>query len=152
MKSDKFFLAYFESELLFEAVVDGVELFIFANSINYTRVPPFTKLTLSTAKELRLKLIEFYDGKDIDFCNIIEFMTNSDIDPDAREWGANRPPGITSISDSMVIGGLAQKLIANFYLKMNRPKKPTKFFNDLRDSISWSLEQLEKRKVNQPTN
>lgn len=146
MNLDKDFLKQFDSDLLFEAVVEGIALYIFDNKINYTRVPPYTKLTLSAAKALRSTIIEFYDGKDVDFCNIIEFMSTADIDPDAREWGANRPEEITSISDSMVIGGMAQKMIANFYLKINQPKKPTKFFNDLDGSISWSLEQLEKRK------
>lgn len=78
----------------------------------------------------------------MNFCNIIEFKSTADIDPDAREWGANRPDGITSASDAMVIGGMAQKMIANFYLKINRPKKPTKFFTNLDDAIGWSLEQL----------
>jgi hypothetical protein len=109
------------------------------------RIPPFTKLTLSAAKELRFAILEFYDGNDVDFCNIIEFTTTADIDPDAREWGANRPADITSISDAMVIRGMAQKMMANFYTKINRPKMPTKFFNNLESSISWSLEQPEKR-------
>lgn len=143
---DNDFLNLFDSKLLFEAEVEGIELYIFDNKINYTRVPPFTKLTLSAAKELRLTIIDFYDGNDVDFCNIIEFKSTADIDPDAREWGANRPDDFTSISDSMVIQGLAQKMIANFYTKINRPRKPTRFFNNLEDSISWSLKRLEKRK------
>jgi hypothetical protein len=141
---DNDFLKRFESELLFETVIDDIELFIFDNKINYSRVPPFVRLTLSAAKELRLAIIEFYDGREVDFCNIIEFKSTADIDPDAREWGAKRSGGITSVSDAMIIGGTAQKMLANFYLKINRPKKPTKFFNNIEDSISWSLEQLER--------
>lgn len=135
----------FKSELLFEASVEGIELFIFDNKVNYTRVPPFTKLTLSVAKSLRMMIIDFYEGNDVDFCNIIEFKSTADIDPEAREWGANRPDGVTSISDAMIIGGMAHKMIANFYLKMNRPSKPSKFFTDLDGAINWSLKQLDER-------
>lgn len=134
------------SALLFETVVEGIELFIFDNKINYTRVPPFTKLTLTAAKQLRFTIIDFYEVQDVDFCNIIEFMSTADIDPEAREWGANRPKGVTSVSDAMVIRGMAQKMIANFYLKMNRPSRPTKFFTDLNSAVNWSLDQLEKKK------
>ncbi|MDG1333870.1 MAG: hypothetical protein P8P74_16150 [Crocinitomicaceae bacterium] len=146
MNLDKDFLKLFESELLFESVVEGITLYIFDYKINYTHVPPYTKMTLSAAKGLRSAVIDFYEGKDVDFCNIIKFMSSADIDPDAREWGANRPTEVTSISDSMVIRGMAHKLIANFYLTINQPEKPTKLFNNLEGSISWSLEQLEKRK------
>lgn len=145
---DNDLLKQFGTKPLFEAVIEDIELFIFDNRINYTRVPPFKKLTLSAAKQLRLTIIEFYDGRDVDFCNIIEFKSNADIDPSAREWGAKRPDGVTSISDAVVTSGLAHRMLANFYLKINRPKKPTRFFSTIEDSIAWSLEQLEKRKVN----
>lgn len=135
----------FESEPLFTAVVDGTELYIFDNGLNYLRIPPFQKLTLKAAMELRGMIIEFYTNKEGDFCNVIEFESAADLDPEAREWGASRPTeGATSISDAIVITSVAHRMIANFYLKINRPKKPTKFFRDLESAIAWSKEQLEK--------
>lgn len=139
---DNEILKPFESEPLFEAVVEGLRLFIFENGLNYLRVPSFNKLTLTAAKEIRLTIIAFYKGNECGFCNIIEFESNADIDPNARDWGAKRPGEVTSIADAVVIRGMAQKMIANFYLKINRPKKSTKFFNNLSDAISWSSEQL----------
>lgn len=145
MKLDNDFLKAFNSEPLFEVVVEGLTLFIFDNRMNYLRVPSYMKLTMSAAEELRSTIISFYDGRDVDFCNIIEFESNADIDPNTREWGASRSNEVTAISDAIVINGVAQKMIANFYMKINRPKKPTKFFHNLEGAISWSYEQLEKR-------
>lgn len=125
--------------------VEGVQLRIFSNGINYARVPSFQKMTLDIAHRLRAFIIEFYEKNPGNFCNIIEFELNADIDPNAREWGANRPSSITSVSDAFVIRGMAHRMLANFYLKMNRPQKPTKFFATLAEAINWSLEQLEKR-------
>ena len=147
MNLGKDLVKLFESEPLFQAVVEGTELFIFANGINYVHVPPFQKLTLSAAVELSEMVIQFYEGRDVHFCNIIKFESAADLDPKAREWGASRPArGATSISDAIIISSAAHRIIANFYMKINRPKKPTKFFNDLESSIAWSNEQLEKRK------
>ena len=143
---NKDIIEQFGSDPLFHAVVDGVELFIFDHGMNYLYVSSFKKLSLSIAEELRLQIIDFYKGKGGNFCNIIEFHSNADLDPNAREWGANRPYEVTSISDAFVFSGLAHRMIANFYLSINRPKKPTKFFKDLKSSISWSKEQLEKQK------
>lgn len=147
MNLGKDLVKLFESEPLFQAVVEGSELSIFANGMNYLRVPPFQKVTLSAARELREMVITFYEGKETYFCNIIEFESTADLDPSARDWGATRPDeGGKSICDAVVISSAAHRMMANFYMKINRPKIPTKFFNDLESSIAWSNEQLQKRK------
>ena len=38
-----------------------------------------------------------------------------------------------------VIHSLPQKLIANFYLKMNQPSAPTMFFEDEQNAVDWLL-------------
>jgi len=40
-------------------------------------------------------------------------------------------------SDAFVIKSLSQRILANFYLKVNLPERPTKFFNNSKDAISW---------------
>lgn len=42
-----------------------------------------------------------------------------------------------SKADAFVISSMAQKIFANFYLKISTPERPTKFFNDIDEAIKW---------------
>jgi hypothetical protein len=42
-----------------------------------------------------------------------------------------------SKADAFVIKSMAQKILANFYIKINKPERPTKFFNDKNEAIKW---------------
>ncbi len=42
-----------------------------------------------------------------------------------------------SKSGAYVVSSIAQKILANFYLKINKPQRPTKFFNNKPDAIEW---------------
>ena len=42
-----------------------------------------------------------------------------------------------SSADAFVIQSIAQKLLANFYIKMVRPERPTKFFTSKDEARKW---------------
>ncbi len=42
-----------------------------------------------------------------------------------------------SSADAFVIQSIAQKLVANFYVKIVRPERPTKFFTSKDDALKW---------------
>lgn len=42
-----------------------------------------------------------------------------------------------SKADAFVIHSMAQKILANFYIKINKPERPTKFFNNKEEAINW---------------
>ena len=46
---------------------------------------------------------------------------------------------LVSLADAFVIHSLAQKLLANFYLKINKPILPTKIFNKVDEAEAWLL-------------
>lgn len=52
---------------------------------------------------------------------------------------ANNP---FSKADAFVIKSMAQKILANFYLKINSPERPTKFFNNREEAYNWIKEYL----------
>lgn len=43
------------------------------------------------------------------------------------------------VADAFVIHTLSQKIVANFYLKNQKPVVPTKFFNNSKDAEKWLL-------------
>ncbi len=47
-----------------------------------------------------------------------------------------------SKADAFVIKSMAQRILANFYIKINKPERPTKFFNDKDEAVNWIKQYL----------
>lgn len=62
--------------------------------------------------------------------------------PEARKTGAEMHLKFPKVADALVVNSLAEKLIANFYIKFNRPSVPTRMFTNEKDALSWLREQL----------
>ncbi len=45
-----------------------------------------------------------------------------------------------SKADAFVIHSLPQKILANFYLKISKPERPTKFFSNKENALEWLRE------------
>ena len=59
-----------------------------------------------------------------------------------------------TLADSFVIHSLAQKILANFYLKISKPVLPTKVFNKPDEAEAWlqtldaeELQRMHKLKI-----
>jgi hypothetical protein len=69
--------------------------------------------------------------------NLILTRPGAMVDKEAREFSSS-PRGMQfTVADAMVIHNLPQKVVANFYLRINRPEKPTRFFSDEEEAITW---------------
>ncbi|MDX2174696.1 MAG: hypothetical protein SFY56_16445 [Bacteroidota bacterium] len=42
-----------------------------------------------------------------------------------------------SKADAFVLSSLSHKILANFYLKISPPERPTKFFSDEESALKW---------------
>lgn len=73
------------------------------------------------------------------FYNIYEFESFAEMDPEVREWAAETSGNNYTYVDALVISNLAQKIIANFYLKFNKPASPTKIFTSVDKAYEWIL-------------
>ena len=75
-------------------------------------------------------------GKKLPVLNISGKYTSAS--KDAREFTARAEFSIDCISaEAFVVNSVAQKIMANFYLRINKPKVPTAFFNNEKDAIIW---------------
>jgi len=63
----------------------------------------------------------------------------SSVDAESRKYIASGVGSRFSIAEAILIKTFAHKLIGNFYLKVERPLKPTKLFNDLDIAVKWLL-------------
>ncbi|MFI5151009.1 MAG: hypothetical protein ACHQRM_14835 [Bacteroidia bacterium] len=62
-------------------------------------------------------------------------------DHEAREYSTTGDRAYNRRADAFVIHSLSQRLVANFYLKVNKPKVPTHFFSEEKDAVEWLLKQ-----------
>ena len=61
----------------------------------------------------------------------------SSIDKEGREYGSSEEGTRFSIAEAYIIKSMAQKIIANFYMRVNKPVVPTRFFQDKEDAEEW---------------
>lgn len=58
---------------------------------------------------------------------------------ESRTFSASEEGLKYTIADAMVVTNLAQKLLVSFYLKINKPPKPSKAFSTENEAIDWLL-------------
>jgi hypothetical protein len=56
---------------------------------------------------------------------------------EARQYAADHSYPPNKIADAILIGSLAKKLMANFYIQFNKPKAPTRLFNSEPAALKW---------------
>ena len=132
----------FGDQLILSRSIDGVEFSIFANRIHYIRIPDHALMSMNLVVEIRRIIQEEIQIEGYKYCNVIEFMASASMDPEVREWAAAPENADGSLFDAIVIRGMGHRIVANFYLNINRPKRRTKFFNQLESAVQWSKEQM----------
>ncbi len=63
------------------------------------------------------------------------------IDKDARSYSASERGLQYSKAEAYVFTSLAHKIIANFYIKINKPAVPTRFFKSKNEALKWLKNQ-----------
>ena len=56
---------------------------------------------------------------------------------EVREYVASEPRSKLVTADAFIVNSLPQRIIANFYLKWNKPVRPTKMFDKEEEAIEW---------------
>ena len=136
MTAEKEISIIFRAELLAERKYGEVTFRLFSNDIFYVQIPRFEKIGKDIIEQGYKFLDDQGGGK---FYNIYHFDSFSDVDPETREWAADDDGNKYTLSDAIVIGSLSQKIITDFYLKFNKPVKPTKIFYSLEKAVVWTL-------------
>lgn len=66
------------------------------------------------------------------------------IPKEVLDYVGNSPYNKYQHSSAIVISGIGQKMIANFYLKVVKPAVPTKMFNSIEAALEWQGVQNKK--------
>lgn len=92
---------------------------------------------LDTTLQLEMldKYIEITKG--VPHLFIFDAMLGVEITKEARENASNLETKAPIIAGAIIAKTLAYKMIANFYIKFNKPKHPYKVFNDFNKAVEW---------------
>lgn len=79
------------------------------------------------------------DGRKLPVLVLCEPTTNTNVD--LMNYLSKNKNNPYSVADAFVITSISQSILANFYSKINKPERPTKFFIKKEDAMKW-LEQF----------
>lgn len=65
------------------------------------------------------------------------YAEDNNFTKEAREYVASDEVSDLVAADAFVIKGLALRILGNGYLKINRPRRPTRLFNTQTAAIAW---------------
>ncbi|HRE75153.1 MAG TPA: hypothetical protein PK798_08550 [Flavobacteriales bacterium] len=101
---------------------------------------------ITTSDDLRfLHKLKGGKGGGKKYPNLIVMGFHSSADHTARAFSASEESQAYRKADAFVISSLAQRIIANFYIKVQRPKVPTRFFNNEELALNWLRTFLPKK-------
>ena len=76
-------------------------------------------------------------GKQKQYPVLMSTVHDSSVNSEARFYAASKEANIYTIALAVVVQNIAQTIIGNTYIKINKPIKPTKLFTKDEDAIIW---------------
>jgi len=138
MTTEKEHLKLFGSPLVAEEIVNDVHFRLFENRIFYVKLPRYEKIGMDVI-QIGYDFLDKHGGGQ--FYNVYHFGSFADVEGDVREWAANPEGNDYTYCDALVIDSLGQKIITDFYIRFNKPIKPTKVFFSLEKAVDWVFEE-----------
>ena len=74
-------------------------------------------------------------GKKLPVLVLCEPTTNTNVE--LMNYISRNKNNPYSVADAFVISSISQSILANFYSKINRPERPTKFFTKREEALEW---------------
>lgn len=124
-------------KLVKEINIDYANVKLFSPALVRMEITADLVITSEEAKELNEIIGELSEGKEIAFMLLANDATQ--FDSSAREFSASEEGFKYKKAEALVVRTLAHKLIAELYLKINKPIKSSKAFTNEEDAVDWLL-------------
>jgi hypothetical protein len=122
-------------ELIAKAVIVPYYLNLRADGIMYVRTSTEKEETVELVKKMVAKMGEMLNYKK---APILAIHDEYSMPKKAnRDYWAKKESCPYSKAEAFMMDSTAIKLIANFYLKVNKPERPTKLFTNENEAIKW---------------
>lgn len=130
----------FKAPILRSFKFEDRNIYVFENDLVFIHVKPYQIITPEVFYESKALFEEHFPGKK--FHLVFRHEQFSEVDPKVRELQASEEANF-SLSDAPISINFSAKILAEFYLKFNKPIRPTKFFTSLEKAVDWSLKMRE---------
>ncbi len=97
--------------------------------------------------QLRETNLEISEAKP--YTVLVEADDLTSFSKETRELLASKEFAGITLAKALVFKSLAQRIISNFYLQINKPHIKTRLFNDRKKAIEWLKEQYLKQTAHQ---
>lgn len=113
------------------------------NAIVHSRIDGIVHVTFKEGTEIDIALqdemikvyLEVCEGKKRPF--LYTGIGDVTITKEGREYSKELEDVFPAIATAIIADNLAYRIIANFYLNVNKPRAPYKVFNDIASAEAW---------------
>ena len=124
-----------EDEIIATGVVAPYYLYLRSDGIMYIRISSEKEESVELVKKMVEKM-----GEMVGY-NTVPMLAQHDEfalpGKENRDYWATKEACPYSKADAFMINSPAMRLIANFFLKINKPERPTKMFSCEKEAITW---------------
>ena len=124
-----------KDEIIANGVVVPYYLYLRADGIMYVRISSEENESVELVKKMVGKMGEMVNYKQVPL--LASHDATAMPGKENREYWAKKEACPYSKADAFLINSIVLKLIANFYLKFNKPERPTRMFTNEKEAIKW---------------
>lgn len=107
----------------------------YCNNIVFVRIKEGAEITVESMHEQFNAQKELVENKE--YVVLVDGTKHSTVSPEARKLMADHRPPNRKATAIVNNDNLAMHLIANFYLRVNKPSIPTKIFKRENEAVAW---------------
>ncbi len=127
-------------EITGKIILAHSEVFLRDDGIVEILIKESADIGIEECKEIIDAYRKLLENKKYPLLHIVEDYVN--ISKAAREYAASEEGLSFSKVEAFVINSLAHKMLANFYMKMNKPSVLTRFFRTKKEAEEWLLQYV----------
>jgi hypothetical protein len=101
-------------------------------------------ITKKEAEELNLAMRDLGGGEEIPY--LLLATENTQFDSSSRAYAATAQGSRYQEAEALIVRTLAHRLLADLYLKINKPVKPCRVFQHEEDGIEWLMSEFVNKK------
>lgn len=112
------------------------------HNIIYVHVYENADMDVTDIVDVRISNEILAEGKE--YFVLFDIGTYALISKEAREFGAKQEFGELRKAMAIIVKSLSHRLLANFFININKPPTPTKVFNTKEKALEWLQQFVDK--------
>lgn len=83
------------------------------------------------------EIIDGQSGGDKKFRLLVTADDNASLSPEAREYASSSESSNVIVADAVVVQNYSHEMTANFFIRFNKPNRPTQLFKHRKEAYEW---------------